>query len=68
MPVSVLVALAALAATLENADPEAVMMPLLLAWYADNAHRAARIWPAPELIERILSLLAETAPGQAAAA
>jgi Fe-S-cluster containining protein len=57
-PLSVLTALAALAAELEQAPLEAVIFPLVLAWREVNADRDRRTWPAVRLVERFLALLA----------
>lgn len=51
-PVSVLEALAILAAEVEQIPLEPVMLPLLPAWCDVNAHRAEATWPATELVER----------------
>ena len=65
MPVKVLDALAQLAAEIEQTEVEAVTMPFVLFWYAENRHRELRTWPGPELVSRFLDCLAETATATA---
>jgi len=60
MPVKVLDALAQTAAEMEQTQVQAVMMPLVPFWYAENRHREFRTWPGPELVSRFLDCLAET--------
>ena len=61
MPVKVLDALAQLAAEAEQTETQAVMMPLVPFWYAENRHRELRTWPGAELVARFLDCLARTA-------
>ena len=61
MPLKVLEALGQLAAEMEQTEVQAVMMPLVPFWYAENRHRERRTWPGPELVSRFLDCLARTA-------
>jgi hypothetical protein len=61
MPVSVVRALADVAAEMENTRPEAVILPLAPAWYEGNSVRAMRKWPAYVLAERFAAALVQQA-------
>jgi len=67
-PISVVEALGRLAAEVEGTDLEAVMLPLLPAWWAGNARRAERTWPAGELAGRFVAILQRLAADGANAA
>ncbi len=55
--VSVLEALATLAAEAEQAPVESTLIPLLPAWADINAARARRTWPAGQLLQRFAAVL-----------
>jgi Fe-S-cluster containining protein len=61
MPVRTAEVLTELASELEGTDPEAVMLPLVLIWHADNLNRSNRTWPAIEMVERFVEIVKETA-------
>jgi Fe-S-cluster containining protein len=61
MPVRTAEVLTELASELEGTDPEAVMLPLVLIWHADNLSRSNRTWPAIEMVERFVEIVKETA-------
>jgi hypothetical protein len=65
MPATVLNGLAQLAAEMEQTDVQAVMMPLVAFWYAENRRRRLRTWPGPDLVARFLDCLAKTTPQRA---
>jgi Fe-S-cluster containining protein len=56
-PVSIAVALSALAGEVEGADPEAVMLPLAMMWAQEQRQRAERTYPAVELFRRLADIL-----------
>lgn len=58
LPVSIAQALTQLAAEMEAAEPESVLLPLALEWLELNPGRAARTYPAPAMVERLLDILA----------
>jgi len=57
MPASVLECLGKLTAELEQADVEAVMLPLALPWAQENLDRSRRTWPAVTMVERFIEIL-----------
>ena len=67
MPVSVLECLGRLTAELEQADVEAVMLPLALPWAQENIERSERTWPAVTVLERFVEILQSTAEASASA-
>jgi hypothetical protein len=67
MPVSVVRALADVAAEMEETQSEAVILPLAPAWYESNSVRAMRTWPAEILAERFATALSQQQTIRAAA-
>lgn len=67
IPLSVVRALADVAAELEGTQPEAVILPLAPAWYESNSIRAMRTWPATMLAERFAAALLQQQTTRAAA-
>jgi len=57
MPASVLECLGRLTAELEQADMEAVMLPLALPWAQENLDRSRQTWPAVGMVERFVEIL-----------
>jgi Fe-S-cluster containining protein len=57
MPLSFLDCLGELAATLEQSDIEAVMLPLALPWVQENLERGERTWPAVTMVECFVEIL-----------
>jgi len=57
MPVSVLEALGQLAAEAEQAEVEAVMLPLAFTGIENGLDRSRRTWPAIQLVERFFGIL-----------
>ncbi len=57
MPVKMPNALAQLAGDFEGTTPEAVILPLTLAWYEQNKQRADRTWPALMMVKRFLEIV-----------
>jgi len=57
MPVNIVQVLGQLAAELEGADIEAVMLPLALPWAEENIERSQRRWSAVPMVERFVELL-----------
>ncbi|MHC4665855.1 MAG: YkgJ family cysteine cluster protein [Planctomycetota bacterium] len=68
IPVRTAEVLAQLAAELEGTGVEAVMLPLVLVWHADNLDRAKHTWPAIEMVGRFVEIVKETASGNSVAA
>lgn len=66
MPVSIVRALADVAAELEGTQAEAVMLPLAPAWYESNSVRAMRTWPSALLAERFAAALSKQQPTRVA--
>lgn len=64
IPVSILNTLVELTARLEQSSLETVMLPLAYAWAEQNAHRAARTWPATFVVETFIELLTAQIPSQ----
>jgi Fe-S-cluster containining protein len=67
MPVSVVRALADVAAKVEGTQPEAIILPLVPAWYESNSVRAMRSWPAEVLAEGFAAALTQQQAIHAAA-
>jgi Fe-S-cluster containining protein len=61
IPVRMVEALGRLASELEGTNVEAVMLPLVLVWHADNLGRSKRTWPATEMVKRFFEIVKETA-------
>ena len=55
--VSMVDVLVQLTAELEEADPEAVVMPLLLAWCDGNLERSEQTWPAAVIVGRFVKII-----------
>ncbi len=54
---SIAEALVELSAELEHQPPEAVMLPLAIAWAQVNDHRARQTWPAKLLAQRFVAII-----------
>ncbi len=61
VPVSPVQALCRLAAELEQAEPEAVLLPLAPMWAASHLDRARRTWPLSQMVRRLVEILAAQA-------
>ena len=57
MPVNMVEVLGEFASELEGTSVEAVMMPLILAWYEGNSSRAKRMWPSKMMVERFVNIV-----------
>lgn len=70
LPFSLVDALVRLAAEVEAAEPQAVLLPVAPMWSAARWTRMMRTWPGPELVERLVAILTELAApaGEQAAA
>jgi Fe-S-cluster containining protein len=67
MPLRTVEVLGQLASELEGTDVEALMLPLVPMWYADNIQRIKRTWPAAAMVERFAEV-AKTIASQNSAA
>lgn len=63
IPVRTTEVLGRLAADLEGTSVEAVMLPLVSVWYQANRQRAEQTWAATEMVERLVTIIEETAGG-----
>ncbi|HUT31328.1 MAG TPA: YkgJ family cysteine cluster protein [Sedimentisphaerales bacterium] len=61
LPVRTTEVLGRLAAHLEGAAAEAVMLPLVSVWHQANRPRAEQTWPATEMVERFVEIVKQTA-------
>lgn len=57
MPVQVPNALGQLASELEGTSVEAVILPLVLAWYEENSQRGEQTWPCSMMVERFVEII-----------
>jgi hypothetical protein len=60
-PLSVAECLMQLAAEVEDAEPDGIIMTTVLAWLPSNMHRHQQTWPAPELYARLVDILQDRA-------
>jgi Fe-S-cluster containining protein len=60
IPVRMSEVLGRLAAEIEGADMDALILPLALIWADENQHRDRRMWPTELLAERFAGLVQET--------
>lgn len=57
IPVPMTDVLALLAAEIEETEPEAIIMPLLLAWCDGNIKRSHRTWPAAVMLDHFVNII-----------
>lgn len=60
-PISVAECLMQLAAEVEGAELDGIIMTTVLAWLPSNMHRHQQTWPAPELYARLVDILQDRA-------
>ncbi len=61
IPVSMSAILCKLGSELAGNEPEAILLPLVLAWYQDNEVRGQQKWPAARVFSRLAEIVKEVA-------
>ena len=59
LPLTMTEILGVLAASLEDTEVEAVIMPLMPVWYLENSRRDQKTWPAKQVVDTLLDIIAQ---------